>query len=290
MNSTEEDKIPEESGVMGSQFALPATTDSSKTSDEYPVVEIPGSSDIDHETIRLQVFLAHAGLSSRRGAEEMIALGRVRVNGKIIKERGYRVKDNDKVQVDGKAVQPIQKKIYLALNKPIGYVCSNDDPEGRALAKDLIHSYNDIRLFSVGRLDYLSAGLIFFTNDGAFSNLVSHPRSGVEKEYEVEAKKEIPDEFLKEFTNGIFAAGERYRIISYKRLSSPRKVSMVLREGKNREIRNAFAARKITIKSLVRIRIGCVKLGTLAPGAWRTLQSHEIQWFIDQEGTNGSSH
>jgi 23S rRNA pseudouridine2605 synthase len=240
---------------------------------------------LEAETVRLQVYLAHAGLTSRRGAEEMITLGRVRVNGSLVKERGFRVKPEDSVTVDGKPVQLVQKKVYVALNKPVGYVCSNDDPEGRALAKDLIHSYNDMRLFSVGRLDYLSAGLIFFTNDGTFSNLVSHPRAGVDKEYEIETRKEIPDEFLEEFIKGIYVAGERYRIESWKRIG-PRKVSLVLREGKNREIRNAFAARRITIKNLVRTRIGCVKLGTLAPGAYRVLGNHEIQWFISQEGAN----
>lgn len=289
MNSTEDER-PEESGVMGSQFeGIEAPPTPAGEIEEYPDIDTAAGGDSDQETVRLQVYLAHAGLCSRRGAEEMIALGRVRVNGKLVKERGFRVKDSDKVVVDGKPVKLVQKKIYIALNKPIGYVCSNDDPEGRALAKDLIHSYHDIRLFSVGRLDYLSAGLIFFTNDGAFSNLVSHPRAGVEKEYEVEAKKEISDEFLKEFMSGIFAAGERYRIVSYKRLG-PRKVSLVLREGKNREIRNAFAARKITIKSLVRTRIGCVKLGVMTPGTWRPLLAHEIQWFIDQEVNHGRSH
>jgi 23S rRNA pseudouridine2605 synthase len=270
---------------MGSQFEGQETAAARQSGDdEYP--DVASRDDDDQDTLRLQVFLAHAGLCSRRGAEEMIALGRVRVNGKLVKERGYRVKPEDNIQVDGKSVKPVQKKIYVALNKPIGYVCSNDDPEGRALAKDLIHSYHDIRLFSVGRLDYLSAGLIFFTNDGAFSNQVSHPRAGVEKEYEVEAKKEISDEFLKEFMTGIYAAGERYRISSYRRIG-PRKVSLVLKEGKNREIRNAFAARKLTIKSLVRTRIGCVKLGTMAPGTWRALQAHEIQWFVDQEKPHG---
>lgn len=290
MNSTEDGNDKDAyDGVMGSQFPATDTT-------EAEAVELSSLPDWDDEgaagdeTMRLQVFLAHAGLCSRRGAEEMIALGRVRVNGTLVKERGHRVAAGDQVSVDNKPVKMVQKLIYVALNKPSGYVCSADDPEGRALAVDLIHSYRDMRLFSVGRLDFLSSGLIFFTNDGNFSNTVSHPRSGVEKEYEVEARKEISDEFLKEFVKGIYVGAERYRIASWRRIEA-RKVALVLKEGKNREIRNAFAARKITIKNLTRVRIGCVKLGNLAPGAYRSLGSHEVAWFLGQAGeARGRSH
>lgn len=294
MNSTDdnEDETVNSNGVMGSQFE-PGPIDNTDTIELSSLPDWDTSietSQDEQETMRLQVFLAHAGLCSRRGAEEMISLGRVRVNGKLVKERGFRVGPSDQVIVDNKPVKMVQKKIYVALNKPAGYVCSSDDPEGRALAVDLIHSYRDMRLFSVGRLDFLSAGLIFFTNDGNFSNTVSHPRSGVEKEYEVEARKEIPDEFLQEFVKGIYAGGERYRIVSWRRID-PRKVALVLKEGKNREIRNAFAARKITIKNLVRIRIGCVKLGTLASGAYRALGGHEVSWFFEHEGgVSGNSN
>lgn len=238
------------------------------------------------EGIRLQVFLAHAGVSSRRGAEDVIAAGRVRVNGRIAKERGMRIGPKDEVIVDGRVIRLSQNKIYIALNKPSGYVCTNDDPEKRPLAKDLLGSYSDVRLFSVGRLDFLSEGLIFFTNDGDWSNAVSHPRSNVEKEYEIEARKEIPDDFLEEFMQGIHFDGERYKISAYKR-KGPRVAVLTLVEGKNREIRNACAARRVTLKRLERIRIGCVKLGNLQPGAYRTLGEHEVSWFIEHQGGGG---
>ncbi len=243
------------------------------------------------QSIRLQVYLSHAGISSRRAAEEIIESGKVRVNGKIIKERGHRVLTSDEVRLDGKIIHLVQKKIYVALNKPEMFVCTNDDPENRSLAVDLIHSYHDLRLFSVGRLDFLSSGLIIYTNDGNFANTVAHPRSGIEKEYEIEARKEITDDFLNEFVKGIHAAGEKYQIKSYKKLA-PRKVSLVLTEGKNREIRNACAARKVTIKSLKRVRIGTLKIGNLALGAYRLLSQSELEWFMSQskKGSHGRRH
>jgi 23S rRNA pseudouridine2605 synthase len=229
--------------------------------------------------IRLQVYLARAGVCSRRGAAEILELGSVRVNGRTIREPGYRVKEGDEVAVDGQIVRQMVKQIYMVLNKPVGYVCSNDDPEGRNMAVDLLTPYKDIRLFSVGRLDFLTSGLIIFTNDGTFANNISHPRNKIEKEYLVEAKKEIRREFLEEFKRGIYFEGERYRLQSYK-IIAPRVVSLILVEGKNREIRNAFAARKHTIKSLERIRIGCIKITGLETGRFRALRDQEIQWLM----------
>jgi len=247
----------------------------SSIDDFSPLPEDNGDSEL-----RLQVFLARAGACSRRGAAEILQVGRVRVNGQVIREPGFRIKPEDIVTLDGKTVKLAKNLVYIALHKPAGYVCSSHDPEGRALALDLLGSYADVRLFSVGRLDFLSKGLIFFTNDGAFSNIVSHPRSGVEKEYIVETKKDVPQEFFEEFKKGIYFEGVRYHIESYK-INSPRECTLILTEGKNREIRNAFSARNHTIKSLTRVRIGCVKLGSLQEGRYRSLQDHEIIWLVD---------
>jgi len=258
-----------------------------KVIDDFENIEDQtGSNDV-----RLQVFLSRAGACSRRGAAEILKEGRVTVNGMVIREVGFRIKPEDKVLFDGSPVGAVVSHVYLALNKPTGYVCSSEDPEGRALAMDLLTSYEDRRLFSVGRLDFLSKGLIFFTNDGNFANTVSHPRNGFEKEYFVECKKEISKEFLEEFKKGIWAEGERYTIESYKVLGSTT-VNLILKEGKNREIRNAFAARSLTIKQLKRIRIGCVQLGTLPEGRYRKLEDHEIRWFMSrpEKETHGRSH
>lgn len=269
MNSTDDQK-PEEAGIIHDTFDFEDLPESAGS--------LPGGQE---GGLRLQVFLAHAGVASRRAAEEIIAEGRVRVNGKVVRERGYRVGKADEVMLDGRKIHQVNQKIYLILNKPEQYVCSAQDPEGRALAQDLLVSYRDVRLFSVGRLDYMSSGLIIFTNDGDFSNRVAHPRNEIEKEYEIETRKELTDEFLEEFKKGIFFEGERYRIKSYRR-TGPRKALLVLTEGKNREIRNACAARKINIRKLHRVRIGMVRLGTLKTGAYRLLTPDEVEWLSGQ--------
>jgi 23S rRNA pseudouridine2605 synthase len=236
--------------------------------------------DVAVQDVRLQTVLSSAGLCSRRTASDLLRASRITVNGTIIREPGFRVRNDDVILIDGKEIKRKHRHVYLAINKPVGYVCSNADPEGRKILIDLFSAYKDVRLFSVGRLDFLSSGLIFFTNDGAFANLVSHPRNGFEKEYFVETKKNIPIDFLEEFKKGIYAEGERYRIKSY-RILNPSAVSLVLNEGKNKEIRNAFAARKHTIKKLHRVRIGSVQLGNLETGKYRILSKHEIEWFYN---------
>ena len=145
-----------------------------------------------------------------------------------------------------------------------------------------------MRLYPVGRLDYLSSGLIFFTNDGDFAQAVSHPRSGVEKEYLVDFKKEVPEEFLKEYQKGIMVERERYRLKSYT-LRNPYSVSIVLEEGKNREIRNVFSSRGLYPKRIHRIRIGHVSVKGLDMGKFRRLTSREVNIFMKKRKTHDSS-
>jgi 23S rRNA pseudouridine2605 synthase len=225
--------------------------------------------------MRLQVFLAHAGIASRRSAEEIIAGGRVSVNGEIVSVPGTKVFSGDTILVDGKPVQAESRRHYFALNKPPGYICSSADPQGRPLALDLLPKENDERLYNVGRLDFMSCGLIFFTNDGDFAAKLGHPRSGMEKEYLVEATGHIPDETILAFEKGITIAGVRYKALAAKRTNS-RAIKIVLVEGKNREIRRVFSHFHLHPSRLRRIRIGPVKLGDLAEGASRPLTSREL--------------
>jgi 23S rRNA pseudouridine2605 synthase len=233
---------------------------------------------VDRKTskdIRLQVFLAHAGVASRRAAEEIIAEGRVSVNGETVSEPGTKVLPGDTVLVDGKPVLAESHRQYFALNKPPGDICSSADPQGRPLALDLLPKENDERLYNVGRLDFLSCGLIFFTNDGDFAAKLGHPRSGMEKEYLVEATGHIPDETIAAFEKGITIEGVRYKALAAKRTSS-RAMKIVLVEGKNREIRRVFSHFHLHPSRLRRVRIGPVKLGDLAEGASRPLTAREL--------------
>ena len=225
---------------------------------------------------RLQVFLAHAGLASRRAAEGIIAAGRVSVNGVVVSAQGSKVFPGDTVLVDGKPLQAESRRCYLALNKPPGYICSSSDPQGRPLALDLLPREKNQRLYNVGRLDFLSCGLIFFTNDGDFAARLGHPGSGLEKEYIVEATGHIPDETALAFERGITIEGEYYRAHTVQRMGS-RALRIVLIEGKNREIRRVFSHFHLHPSRLRRVRIGPVKLGSLAEGASRPLTKQELE-------------
>jgi len=226
------------------------------------------------EKIRLQVYLARSGIGSRRTCEQYICEGRVSVNGQIVTEQGIKVSNNDSVKFDGKICTPVRSNVYLALNKPVKYLCTNSDPEGRPLAKELLTGIN-VRVFHVGRLDFLSSGLILYTNDGEFAKIASHPSSGIEKEYEVQGTLPITDAMLQDFKSGIIENGEKLRIKKYYRHSAHR-VRLVLVEGKNREIRRVFKLYNIPLKYIQRTRIGSIELGKLPKGHYRHLSEREI--------------
>jgi len=240
----------------------------------------------EKQGLRLQVYLAHAGIASRRAAEEIIAEGRVSVNGVVISAQGSRVFPGDTVLLDGKEVRTESRQIYLALNKPPGYICSSSDPQGRPLAIYLLPDEIRERLYNIGRLDFMSCGLIFFTNDGEFAARLGHPRAGIEKEYMVEATGHIPDALIEAFEKGISIEDVHYRAQLIERLDS-RAIRVVLVEGKNREIRRVFSYFHLHPFRLRRTRIGPVKLGELAEGESRMLKKFELD-ALKGYGVQGS--
>ena len=230
--------------------------------------------------IRLQSYLAKSGMGSRRSCETLISEGRVRVNNKVVTELGTKVDEDDIVYVDDILAEPAERSYYIALNKPRGYVCTNHDPNETAYARDLIDIPERNLLFNVGRLDKDSQGLIIFTNDGDFANMVMHPSSETEKEYVVRVDRDLEKKDLDDAYRGLVTP---YKIKSYK-LISKREVKVVLTEGKNREIRNMFDILGYEVKKLVRIRIGTVELGELQPGQFRRLTSAEIRSLEEGAG------
>ncbi|MBQ3317226.1 MAG: rRNA pseudouridine synthase [Spirochaetales bacterium] len=226
--------------------------------------------------IRLQSYLAKCGAGSRRSCETLITEGRVTINNKIVTELGTKVNENDIVYVDDVLAEPEEQSYYFVLNKPRGYVCTNYDPNETAYARDLIDIPQRNLLFNVGRLDKDSQGLIIFTNDGDFANLVMHPSSETEKEYIVKVDQDIIKKDMDDAYRGLI---QPYRIKSYKLLSK-REVSVVLTEGKNREIRNLFDMMGYEVKKLTRIRIGDVLLGDLQSGKYRRMSRQEIQSLL----------
>jgi 23S rRNA pseudouridine2605 synthase len=232
------------------------------------------------DSIRLQVFLARCGLGSRRGCETLIRHGRVTVNGLPVTQLGTKVSPRDSVTLDGRPIAPSSKNTYIAVHKPREYLCANSDPQGRPLVSDLFSQVIRGRLFHVGRLDFLSTGLILYTDDGEFSRLVSHPRTGIEKEYLVETGKAIDEDFLRQYAKGIRVGDQLYRCKSYV-LRGPHSALITLTEGKNREIRNVFASRNIRLKRVHRLRVGPITLKGIPPGHFRRLTEREIRWFLD---------
>ena len=227
--------------------------------------------------IRLQSYLAKCGVGSRRGCEELITQGRVMVNNRKVTELGTKVNEDDIVYVDDMLAEPEERNYYYALNKPRGYVCTNYDPNETAYARDLIDVPEKSLLFNVGRLDKDSQGLILFTNDGDFANLIMHPSSETEKEYIVRTDLEILKKDMDDAYRGLIRP---YRIKSY-RIFGKRDASVVLTEGKNREIRNMFEAMGYEVKRLTRIRIGHIELGELGLGKYRKLTKSEVNSLIE---------
>ena len=232
--------------------------------------------------VRLQKYLADAGVASRRAGEQMIREGRVAVNGETVRELGFKVDPaQDQVAVDGKTART-KRKIYLALNKPRGLVCSRKDELDRPTIYELLPKEWS-HLHSVGRLDFNSEGLIFLTNDGEFSLRLTHPRYGVHKKYLATVEGKVDQDVLRRFKLGVWYEGEHFKAVTVRLVSANQSRSVVeldLAEGKYREVRRLFESQGRTVKRLQRIQIGKIKLGELPPGKWRALTEVERKSLV----------
>ena len=232
--------------------------------------------------VRLQKFLAEAGVASRRASEQIILAGRVTVNGETVGALGAKVDpDRDRISVDGQPLRA-RRKLYVALNKPRGRVCSRKDELQRPTIYELLPG-EWRHLHSVGRLDFNSEGLIFLTNDGEFSLRLTHPRYGVRKKYLATAAGRVEAEHLGRLTQGVWDQGEKLKAEKARLISAGPSQSVVeleLAEGKYREVRRLFEAQGLAVKRLKRVQIGKIKLGELREGRWRTLTEPEIKSLL----------
>jgi 23S rRNA pseudouridine2605 synthase len=236
--------------------------------------------------IRLQKVLAQAGVASRRAAEELIAAGRVEVNGQTVIEQGRRVDpERDVIRVDGSRLPPPRRHLYLVVNKPRGVVATMDDPEGRPSLASYVPPKQ--RLFHVGRLDTDTSGLIIMTNDGELGNRLAHPKWEVAKTYIAEVEGVLDNKTLKRLEKGVmledgFVKPDRSRLIS--RAGERTLIELTLHEGRNRVVRRLFDHLGHPVRELSRIAIGPVKLGRLAVGESRELTRVELGALIDLVG------
>lgn len=241
--------------------------------------------------MRLQRWLAMCGVASRRRCEELITSGRVDVNGAAVTELGSKVDpDKDEVRVDGERVKAPSRRWYVALNKPVGVVCTGDDPAGRPRAIDLVASI-PARLFPIGRLDEDSEGLLLLTNDGDFAEKVAHPRYEVPKVYRVTVRG-IPDPTaLAKLMEGVWLSEGKTapaRVMTLRKTREFTTILITLREGRNREVRRMLAKVELPVTKLLRVQVGSVKLGTLKRGEWRLLAPWEVQ-ALQEEQPQGST-
>lgn len=225
---------------------------------------------------RLQKILARAGFGSRRSCEEMILAGRVSVDGRVVRELGSQADvETQLVELDGEAVRP-QKLVHYLLYKPPGYLCSLANERGAPRAVDLIR--DDRRLYTVGRLDVDSEGLIIVTNDGELTDRLTHPRFGVPKEYHAEVDGPVAFDKIYRLRKGVYLAEGRTGPARVDILQQGRRavVGVEIHEGLNRQVRRMFAAVGLKVRRLVRVRIGPLTVGNLAPGRYRRLTDTEI--------------
>jgi 23S rRNA pseudouridine2605 synthase len=236
--------------------------------------------------IRLNKFLAQNGIASRRGADELIAKGHVTVDGKVVTELGRRVDPvREKVEVDGVVLRAQGERLaYYLLNKPAGVVCTNDPREARPRAVDLVTDQAKGRIYTVGRLDEDTEGLVILTNDGEFANRISHPRYGVKKTYWVDVRGRVMDEAIDAMRRGVRLSdgwGTFERVQVLKRGPSRSILLVTLSEGKNREVRRVLAALELPVRTLRRVEIGPLSDRRLKTGQWRRLTRAEVGELLE---------
>jgi len=234
--------------------------------------------------MRLNRFLAAAGVASRRKCDELIAAGRITINGSICTDFSAQPSERDHVKVDGKLVR-LERTMTIALNKPPGFVSTRSDPHARDTIFDLLPPKFP-RLFNIGRLDTQSEGLLLLTNDGDLAQRLIHPRFKIEKEYEVTLDRPWNSEDAQKLSRSIFLDGRRAQIARFHSIG-PTRLRVVLRQGINQQIRRTLYAVGYEVKRLVRIRIGNLRLGDLPRGQWRPLSKSELASLTKDQKKTG---
>ena len=229
---------------------------------------------------RLQKFLANAGIASRRKCEELILNGKVEVNGEVVTELGTKVSDKDIVKYNGKIVKPEEEKVYILLNKPIGYVTTAKDQFNRDTVLDLVKINK--RIVPVGRLDMYTSGALILTNDGDFVNMLTHPKNEINKTYNVTVKGNITKEDVENLQNGVeiddgyITKPAKVKILKIDEEKNISRIQITIHEGKNRQVRKMCEAINKKVLALHRSKIGDIEVNNLKVGKWRYLTNKEI--------------
>jgi len=229
---------------------------------------------------RLQKVIANSGYCSRRKAEELISLGKVSVNGQVIKEHGTKVDGNDSIEVEGQMLNTNQNKVYYLLNKPRGVISSVSDDKGRKTVVDLIQT--DQRIYPVGRLDYDTTGLLILTNDGELANKLMHPSNKIPKTYLARLHGILDKDAIAKLKKGVEVEGRKVKIVDFKVKKHDLKkeatyISITIIEGRNHIVKNLFKELGYLVDKLTRTHIDFLEIGSLASGEYRALSIKEVK-------------
>ena len=235
------------------------------------------------ELLRLQKYIADSGITSRRKAEELIREGRVRVDGRVVTEMGVKIDpDVNTVEVDGRDIRPEQKKFYIMLNKPTGYITTTSDDFDRPTVMELTRDVH-ARIYPVGRLDYDTQGMLILSNDGDFANAIMHPSNKLKKTYLVWTRGMITPDAIKKLRAGVDIGDYVTRPAEVELIGANEResnIKVIIGEGKKRQVRRMFETVGFPVIRLKRVEIGGVMLGNLPEGKWRHLRKAEIDLLM----------
>lgn len=233
--------------------------------------------------MRINKYIASCGVASRRKSEQFILAGKVKINGEVVENLATEVNEStDVVELDGKILSLEEKKVYYILNKPKGYICTRFDKKGRKTIYDLIQGKISERVFSVGRLDYDTEGLLILTNDGDLSNLLTHPKNEIEKTYVAKISGELSKEKIKQFQQGLtfddgFKTAPAKLEVLEKEKTGLTKTEVKIHEGKNRQVRRMFEQIGCQVEFLKRTQFAFLKLGALKRGELKELSKEDVK-------------
>lgn len=239
--------------------------------------------------MRLQKYLSNAGVASRRSAEKMIGEGRVAVNGDIVREMGVQIDENyDVIEVDGEVVKNTEKKYYIMLNKPAGFVTTVSDDKGRPTVMELVSDIS-ARIYPVGRLDYDTEGLLILTNDGDLTYKITHPKHDISKTYVAEVTGNITMDTILQLRRGVVIDGQKTSPAEVEVVGATQygtKVEITIHEGRNRQVRKMFETLGCIVKKLKRTKEAGLILGHLPLGKWRKLSDSEVNMLKKIDSSN----
>ncbi len=234
--------------------------------------------------LRINKYLSECGIASRRKSEELVEQGRISINGKIISDLSVKIDtEKDVVAVDGEKIK-FEDRVYFILNKPKGFITSTSDEKDRKTVIELIKT--DKKIFPVGRLDYNTTGLLLLTNDGDFSNKMTHPSNRIIREYKATLDKPLEEKDRERLSKGIILDNRksRFNSIEFKEIKNWKKVNVTTVEGRNHFVKRMFSSLGYNVKSLERIKFGNFQLGKLRPGEYMEIKKKEIEKYIDVKG------